>query len=123
LSSYLDQETANLSKETFSVFESNCHLFLPVYPLIGRGNPVKCLAQGHNKSDLAGLASHYPSFVVNVKQESCEYQFLKSFGLTRPGNRGCILVIWIVRSGGGEQASKVGGLAPLNTGLVTTVVK
>jgi len=25
--------------------------------------------------------------MLNVKQESCEYQLLKSFGLTRPGNR------------------------------------
>jgi len=29
---------------TFSVFKSNCHLLLPVKPLRGRGNPVKCLA-------------------------------------------------------------------------------
>jgi len=34
------------SEGTFSVFESSCHLLLPVK---GRGNPVKCLAQGHNK--------------------------------------------------------------------------
>jgi len=34
---------------TFSVFESSCHLLLPVKPLIGKGNPVKCLAQGHNE--------------------------------------------------------------------------
>jgi len=33
----------------FSVFESSCHLLLPVLPLIGRGNHVKCPAQGHNK--------------------------------------------------------------------------
>jgi len=25
--------------------------------------------------------------MLNVKQGSCEYQLLKSFGLTRPGNR------------------------------------
>jgi len=30
---------------TIPVFESSCHLLLPVYPLkCGRGNPVKCLA-------------------------------------------------------------------------------
>jgi len=28
------------------VFESNFHLLLPVQPLKGRGNPVKCLVQG-----------------------------------------------------------------------------
>jgi len=71
---------------TFSVFESNCHLFLPVYPLLGIGNPIKCLAQRHN-NELAGLSAHNPSFMLNVKQGSCEYQLLKSFGLTRPGNR------------------------------------
>jgi len=37
------------SEGTFLVFESNCHLLLPVYPLIGRDYPVKCLAQRHNK--------------------------------------------------------------------------
>jgi len=25
--------------------------------------------------------------MLNVKEESCEYQLLKSFGLIRPGNR------------------------------------
>jgi len=49
LSKYLDQETANLSEGTFSVFESICHLLLTVYSLIGKGKPVKCLAQRHNK--------------------------------------------------------------------------
>jgi len=29
---------------TFSSFKANCHLLLPVLPLKGRGNPVKCLA-------------------------------------------------------------------------------
>jgi len=38
------------SEETFSVFESSWHLLLPpVKPFKGRGNPVKCFAQGHNK--------------------------------------------------------------------------
>jgi len=34
------------SKVTVSVFESSCHSSLP---LKCRGNPAKCLAQGHNK--------------------------------------------------------------------------
>jgi len=40
-------------------------------------------------SELVGLSSHYSSFMLNVKQElgNCEYQLLKSFGLTRPENR------------------------------------
>jgi len=64
----------------FSVFESNSHLLLPVYPLIGRGYPVKCLAQRHNKR----------SFMLNVKQESCEYQVFKVFwsDSARESNRG-----------------------------------
>jgi len=37
-------------------------------------------------SELASLSSRY-SFLLNVMQESCEFQLLKSFGLTRPGNR------------------------------------
>jgi len=31
------------SEGTFSVFESSCHLLLPVKPLKGRGNPIKNL--------------------------------------------------------------------------------
>jgi len=31
------------SEVTFPVFESSCHLLLPVQPLKGKGNPVKCL--------------------------------------------------------------------------------
>jgi len=47
------------SEVTFSVFESSCHL--PAY-----------------------LAVFTLSFLMlNVKQGSCEYQLLKSFGLTR----------------------------------------
>jgi len=38
-------------------------------------------------SELAGLFSHYPFFMLNVKQESCEYQLLKYFSLTQPENR------------------------------------
>jgi len=40
-------------------------------------------------NELAGLSSHshYSFFKLNVKQGSCEYQLLKSFGLIRPGNR------------------------------------
>jgi len=37
-------------------------------------------------SELADLSLHYP-FYAEVKQGSCEYQLLKSFGPTRPGNR------------------------------------
>jgi len=39
-------------------------------------------------SELAGLSSsHYLFFMLNIKQESCEYQLLNYFGLTRPENR------------------------------------
>jgi len=32
------------SEVTFSIFDSSCHLLLPVLPLKGRVNSVKCLA-------------------------------------------------------------------------------
>jgi len=35
-------------------------------------------------SELAGLSPDYLLKMLNVKQESCEHQLLKSFGLTRP---------------------------------------
>jgi len=52
-------------------------------------------------SELAGLPSHYLSFMLNVKQESCEYQLFKSFDLTRPGNR-----IQVCRLRGGRSNHK-----------------
>jgi len=40
---------APLPPGNFSADALGCHLLLPVYkPLKGRGNPVKCLAQGYN---------------------------------------------------------------------------
>jgi len=42
---------------TFSVIESSCHLLIPVEPIKGKGNPVKCLAQGHT-----GLSPHTSPF-------------------------------------------------------------
>jgi len=69
----------------FSVFESNCHLFLP--SIHSKVVAIQFSALPKNTSELAGLSLHYPSFMLNVKQESCEYQLLKSFGLTQPGNR------------------------------------
>jgi len=39
------------------------------------------------RSELADLSSHYPFLMLIVKQECFEYSRLKSFGLTRSGNR------------------------------------
>jgi len=38
-------------------------------------------------SELAGLSIPNPFSMLNVKQGSCEYKLLKSFGPTQPGNR------------------------------------
>jgi len=48
LSMYLDQETGRQRSDVFC-FESSSHLLLLVKLLKGRGNSVKCLAQGHDK--------------------------------------------------------------------------
>jgi len=37
------------SEVTFAVFESSFHLLIPVQPLKGTGNSVKCFVHGHNK--------------------------------------------------------------------------
>jgi len=55
------------SKELFSVFESSCHLLLPVLPLKSGSNLVKWLAQGHNKR-IYRLVLHNISSMINVKQ-------------------------------------------------------
>jgi len=43
--------------------------------------------------NLADLSSHNPFLILNlkfsIKKGSCEYQLLKSFGLTQPGN--CVI--------------------------------
>jgi len=52
LTRYLDQETTNLSEGNFSV--------LIAFPK-------------DKTSELADLSLYYPSFMLNVKQESCEY--------------------------------------------------
>jgi len=39
-------------------------------------------------SELASLSPHNPVLVLNVEQESCEYQLLKTFGPTGQTNQG-----------------------------------
>jgi len=60
---------------TFSVFESSCHLLLPVYSFKGKSNSDKRLSQGHNKRT-CWFVRHTISLMQNVKQGSCEYQLL-----------------------------------------------
>ena len=45
-------------------------------------NRVKCLAQQHNKQT-CWFVLHTMSIVLSAKQGSCEYHFLKFFGMTR----------------------------------------
>ena len=47
-------------------------------------DPVKCLTQEHNKQ-ACRLDLHTIPIVLSAKQGSCEYHFLKSFGMTRVG--------------------------------------
>jgi len=47
--SFICQDRSGESEGAVSVFESSCHLLLPVLPFKGRSNPVKYLDQGHNK--------------------------------------------------------------------------
>jgi len=56
-----------------------------------RGNPVKYFAEDTTRK----IASLYTLslFMLIVKQESCEYQRLKSFDLTRPENQ--IQIYWL----------------------------
>jgi len=56
-----------------------------VEPFKDRGNPIKYLAQRHNKQTCQFIFT-LPLLMLNVKQGSCEYKFLKSFGITRLGN-------------------------------------
>jgi len=45
------------SEVTVLVFESSCHLLLPIEPLKGRGNPVSALPKD-TTSELASLSAH-----------------------------------------------------------------
>jgi len=64
------------SEVTFAVIEQSYFGLLPIQLLKGRGNPVKCLAQGHNKRTCQPIST-LSLFMLNVKQGSCEYQLLK----------------------------------------------
>jgi len=75
------------SKVTFSVFESSCYLLLPVWPLKGGGNLVKCLAQGHNKRTCQPIST---ITLLNAERQAGKLwipTFKLSFGLTRPENQ------------------------------------
>ena len=56
---------------------------LPVFH-IKMGRPVKCFAQGQNKQT-CWLVLHNLPLKAERQAESCEYHFLKSFGMTRQG--------------------------------------
>jgi len=73
---------------TFAVFESICHLLLTVSPLKGRGNPIKCLAQGHNKRTCRPISTNPTLFYAERHAGSCEYQFLNSFDSAKKSNLG-----------------------------------
>jgi len=86
---YLDQKTAKgpfrFSSQTIY------HLLLPVYPLIGKVEAIQLNALPKDTtSELASLSSHYLSFMLNVKQGSCEYQLFEVFlsDLARESNPG-----------------------------------
>ena len=54
-------------------------------PHKGRGVPLSALPKD-TTSKLAGLFSTLSLFMLSTKQGSCEYHFLKSFGMTRLRN-------------------------------------
>jgi len=62
-----------LSEVIFSVFESSCHLLHQSNHSKVEAIPLSALPKD-TTSELAGLK------MLNVKQGSCEYQLLKSFG-------------------------------------------
>jgi len=65
LSRYLDQETAE------GPFRSSCQAATCYY----QSNHSK-IQQQDTTSESAGLSSHYPFLMLNVKHGSCKYQFL-----------------------------------------------
>jgi len=90
LSSYLDLETAKGPFRSSSQ-AATCY-YQPNYSKED-AIPVSALSKD-TTSKLVGLSSHYPFFMLNVKQGSCEYQLLKYFGLTRPGNQAQVYRLW-----------------------------
>jgi len=73
-------------RRAFLVVKSNYHLFYQSIHSYVEAIPLSALPKD-TTNELAGLPSHYPSFMLNVMQGSRKYQLLKSFGLTRPENR------------------------------------
>jgi len=72
---------------TFAVFESSCHLLLPDQSNHSKVEAILISALPKvTTSEHVELSSHTVLFLLNVKQGNCEYQLLKSSGLTWPGN-------------------------------------
>jgi len=83
MSRYFDQETAKLGPFRSSSQAATCYYHSNHSKV--EGIPLSALLKD-TTSELAGLASHYPFFMLNVKQGNCESQLLKYFCPTRPGN-------------------------------------
>jgi len=71
-SALINRECSGLFKASSIIWK--CHACSFVYKVVSK----------NTKSDLAGLPSHNPFLMLNVKQESCGYQLSKFFGQTRP---------------------------------------
>jgi len=82
LSRHLDQETAKVplrySSQAVTCYYQSNHSKVEAIQLSAL--PKDTIRK------FAGLSSHCPFSMLNVKQGSCKYQVLKCFGLTRPGS-------------------------------------
>jgi len=72
----------------------------PVTYLTTQRHSDKCLTQGHNKRTCRLFSLHYPFNAERQKQESCEYQLFKWFGMIWGGNRN---QVYRLRGGSSEH--------------------
>jgi len=77
----LEEERGGLGAESPTV----CSFICQVGSVRRQRNYVPCPSS--QQANLPGYFHIYPFLMLNVKQGSCDYQRLKSFGLSLPGNR------------------------------------
>jgi len=80
------------SEGTSSVFESSCHH--SNYSKVDAIPKSALHMRKDTTSELAELSSHYPFFMLKVKQGSCEYQLWMFFDLTQQGNQTQVYRLW-----------------------------
>ena len=76
------QESSDMLGEQLHNYNPVKYGWATCLPHKGGGVPLSALPKD-TQASLPACSPHYPFFMLSAKQGSCEYHFLKSFGMTR----------------------------------------